>query len=314
MNAIKTYIQQLLIIYFIINISSIAVYSQRTLDVGFVSVTTDFKNIKVIVLRTDEIKASQYIFYRADGDSNNYKEIAKTTDNFFTDKNVDPNKQTYCYRVSYIGDDGVQSEISAPFCSIFLSSNEPNTINWTPFLKLPNAEPVEYYIDIINNDGSINRVNSYRTTMLSANIKDVNGVKKEMDDFDQAVIRVRAVQRTTFNLNSQRFINYPIEIYSNSFTIIPPPNIFVPNAFTPDGNGINEIFEAKGKRIVEFKMTIFNKWGDIVFESFDMNSGWDGTQFDRITPSPSGNYAYKITAKDKFNQPFEKIGTIFLIR
>lgn len=301
-------------IYCIINISVTTVYSQSIVDLGFVSVTTDYKNIKVIVLKTDEIKASQYIFYRADENSSNYQEIAKTSDNSFIDRNVNPNKQAYCYRVSYISEDGRQSGMSDPFCSIFLSSNDPKTINWTPFLTLPNAEPVEYYIDIINNDGSINRTNSYKTTTLSANIKDINGVQKEIDDFDQAVVRVRAIQRTTFNLNNQRLVNYPIEIYSNSFTIIPPPNIFVPTAFTPDRNGINEVFEAKGKRIVEFKMTIFNQWGDTVFESLDINTGWDGMQYDRVTPSPSGNYAYKITAKDKFNQPFEKIGSIFLIR
>jgi gliding motility-associated-like protein len=53
--------------------------------------------------------------------------------------------------------------------------------------------------------------------------------------------------------------------------------MFVPNTFTPNGNGRNEIFYAYGTGIVEFKMQIFDRWGMLLFESTSMTNGWDGT-------------------------------------
>ena len=54
--------------------------------------------------------------------------------------------------------------------------------------------------------------------------------------------------------------------------------VFVPNAFTPfneDDN--NDIFLAKGTNVSDFHMMIFNRWGELMFESFDINHGWDAT-------------------------------------
>lgn len=54
----------------------------------------------------------------------------------------------------------------------------------------------------------------------------------------------------------------------------------MPNAFSPNGDGINDIYKAKPnhKSIVEFKAYIFNRWGHKIYEWTDINGGWDGTQ------------------------------------
>jgi gliding motility-associated-like protein len=54
------------------------------------------------------------------------------------------------------------------------------------------------------------------------------------------------------------------------------PSVYVPNCFTPNGNGLNEIFYAKGDNITSFNMKIFDRWGELIFESSDINDGWDG--------------------------------------
>ena len=53
----------------------------------------------------------------------------------------------------------------------------------------------------------------------------------------------------------------------------------MPNAFSPNGDGVNDIYKAKEnhKSIVEFHAYIFNRWGQKIFEWTDINSGWDGT-------------------------------------
>ena len=53
-------------------------------------------------------------------------------------------------------------------------------------------------------------------------------------------------------------------------------DLFVPNAFTPNTDDLNEIFLAQGTGIMEFDMTVFDRWGNMLFESQDINKGWDG--------------------------------------
>jgi gliding motility-associated-like protein len=276
--------------------------------------TTDQKSIHIIVIKTDEIKASKFIYYRADKNSNIYKEIGRSGANSFTDINVDANKEAYCYKVSYTDNDGIESEMSQPFCSVFLSSDGTNTIKWTPFSELSNAQPVEYYIDLVNEDGSINSLTSKRTKELSVNINDIQDVKDELEKYDKAKIRIRAIQPTNFRLNTNMFINHPVTVYSNIITIFPSPNIFLPTAFTPNNDGSNDVFLVNGMKVVEFQMTIYNQWGSIVFESFDINTGWDGMFLSQSSPCPAGTYSFKISSKFTSGSTFNKLGSILLIR
>lgn len=55
------------------------------------------------------------------------------------------------------------------------------------------------------------------------------------------------------------------------------PLLFVPNAFTPNGDSFNQIFKAEGKNILEFQMLIFNRWGELIKTLNSLDEGWDGT-------------------------------------
>ena len=52
--------------------------------------------------------------------------------------------------------------------------------------------------------------------------------------------------------------------------------IGVPNAFSPNGDGINDVVKVEGKGITELTFRIFNRWGELVFETHDQTIGWDG--------------------------------------
>ena len=58
--------------------------------------------------------------------------------------------------------------------------------------------------------------------------------------------------------------------------INPEYTFFIPDAFTPDGDGLNDVFEAQGNRISSFEMQVFDRWGGIVFSSASIELGWDG--------------------------------------
>ena len=52
--------------------------------------------------------------------------------------------------------------------------------------------------------------------------------------------------------------------------------IWVPNVFTPNGDGTNEIFKPVTTEIQKLTMYIYNRWGEMIFETSDINGGWDG--------------------------------------
>ena len=72
--------------------------------------------------------------------------------------------------------------------------------------------------------------------------------------------------------------------------------LYIPNAFTPDGNGNNDVFLPIGLELYEFSMMIFNRWGQKIFESSALNQGWDGT-FKGVL-CEQGVYVYKVIYKE----------------
>ncbi|HEX4888316.1 MAG TPA: gliding motility-associated C-terminal domain-containing protein [Luteibaculaceae bacterium] len=90
------------------------------------------------------------------------------------------------------------------------------------------------------------------------------------------------------------------------------PEIFIPNTFTPNTDGKNDLFKVYGQNITLVNMKIFNTYGNLVFESNELARGWDGRY--NGEPAPSGTYYYTATIKDEVNVKYEREGTITLIR
>ena len=98
---------------------------------------------------------------------------------------------------------------------------------------------------------------------------------------------------------------------SNEVEIIPQMSYYIPNTFTPNGDGLNDTFGIAGEAIKEFKLQIFNRWGQLVFESGNPNDRWDGTyQGDKVS---EGVYVYKITAQGTNGKSQSKEGNLNVI-
>jgi len=88
---------------------------------------------------------------------------------------------------------------------------------------------------------------------------------------------------------------------------------YVPNTFTPNNNNLNDTFITKGNcDPVEIAMSIYNRWGECIFKSNDLNVGWTG-QF-RDVPCPEGVYLYQINLKYIDGTSELKKGKVMLIR
>lgn len=93
--------------------------------------------------------------------------------------------------------------------------------------------------------------------------------------------------------------------------------IYMPNAFTPNEDGINEKFKPiTADPSVEFHMSIFDRWGKMIFETYDIHEGWDGN-FEG-EPCPTGNYVWRIDYQGQGTEsPGKKgsdVGTVMLVR
>ena len=88
--------------------------------------------------------------------------------------------------------------------------------------------------------------------------------------------------------------------------------LYIPNTFTPDGDGLNECFEIKGVGFEGYSIEIFNRWGNPVFSTSDENECWDGTFNGKDVPI--GTYSYRIVAQLPFDEIYIKEGTLQIIR
>jgi gliding motility-associated-like protein len=69
-----------------------------------------------------------------------------------------------------------------------------------------------------------------------------------------------------------------------------PPRIFVPKAFSPNGDLHNDLFSVYGSNLLDVEMQIYNRWGQLVYAG--ANTNWDGTSFNE--KAKQGVYVYRI--------------------
>jgi gliding motility-associated-like protein len=88
--------------------------------------------------------------------------------------------------------------------------------------------------------------------------------------------------------------------------------LYIPNAFTPDGDGLNDEYKAYGLYIEDYKMFIFNRMGEMVFYTNHIDQGWDGIF--KGNPAPEAAYAWKIIYRDSTGKYHHLSGSLTLIR
>ncbi len=95
--------------------------------------------------------------------------------------------------------------------------------------------------------------------------------------------------------------------------VVPQSLVIIPNAFSPNGDGLNDIFHiGYSEGFTLEQLMIFNRWGELVFSTTDAQQGWDGTFMGHAQPIGSYLYVLKGTAPD--GTPIRKSGNITLLK
>jgi gliding motility-associated-like protein len=90
------------------------------------------------------------------------------------------------------------------------------------------------------------------------------------------------------------------------------PSVFVANVFSPNNDGINDVLHVMGKGIAELRFTIYDRWGERVFETTDLNGSWDGNY--QGEPMNSGVFVYFVNGKLKNGENLIETGNVTLLR
>jgi gliding motility-associated-like protein len=91
-----------------------------------------------------------------------------------------------------------------------------------------------------------------------------------------------------------------------------PPDLGLPNAFSPNGDGINDVFAVLFTTFESFELSIYNRWGEQVFFTQDAAQGWDGTWRGKL--QQVGVYLYTVRGLDGDGRAYSKQGSLTLVR
>jgi len=89
-------------------------------------------------------------------------------------------------------------------------------------------------------------------------------------------------------------------------------NVYIPNAFTPNGDGLNDVFMPVFRGVKRYDLKVFDRWGSMIFATSDPNVNWDGTV--KGDKSPIGTYNYKLVLLNTNGEEKEYSGVLSLLR
>ena len=91
-----------------------------------------------------------------------------------------------------------------------------------------------------------------------------------------------------------------------------PVKLWFPNSFTPNGDGLNDTFHPKGVGVVKFSMQVYNRWGEIIFETNALEPGWDGSY--RGSPCAEDTYIFIAGYEGSNGEAIQEKGSVTLQR
>ena len=223
-----------------------------------------------------------------------YQKIASTAQTTYTDELAAP--EPVCYRASYTDPCNNTSPVSNVTCPVILKAAQQTDgsvqLKWSSYKGFPDGVR-QYTVELLDANGNV--VNSYIATGTNYTDRSPSSTMQ--------VLRYRI--KATPNKGAE-------VSHSNTEQIEQDLKLFIPSAFTPNGDGLNDVFEIKGRFIGNYTLKVFNSLGSVVYQSTDANPNWDGTYQGK--PLPAGAYAYEIIVKTEFGATKRRTGTVTLIR
>jgi gliding motility-associated-like protein len=240
-----------------------------------------------------DVPVEEYTLSRSQ-DNSSFQSIGSTVVPGFTDTGLSTGGRSYQYRIRYRDACGNISDNSITASTVLLQINPDRSLQWTTYEGWTDGV-LEYLVEKYGPDGQL-------IETLSAGTD--TGFTDDPGNIPSQVLRYR-------------ILALPVDgslgtAASNFVEVVFPSRVFFPNAFTPDGDGLNDFFTFAGSFIRSFSLRIFTRWGELIFETGDAVRGWDGNAHGR--PAPMGTYVYRAEMVDEMGISFSRTGEVVLIR
>jgi gliding motility-associated-like protein len=105
-----------------------------------------------------------------------------------------------------------------------------------------------------------------------------------------------------------------VDSVTNCLVVNPLFTFYIPDAFTPNGDGINDVFMPKGSYVKDYEMYIYDRWGMQLFHSTDITNGWNGGVDNGSRTCQEDTYIYLIKVTDSQGNGHSYTGTLNLIK
>ena len=102
------------------------------------------------------------------------------------------------------------------------------------------------------------------------------------------------------------------EVFSKLVSVSTDHTLFLPNAFTPNSDGVNDIFRLRGSGFISASMMILNQWGQLIFKTDNASAGWDGSSRGGLVQN--GTYSYIVQIKMTDGKERVMKGNVSLIK
>ncbi len=264
---------------------------------------TDDNHVKVVWLHSNETDFGYYDIYRKKNSDKEIFEYYASTyelyDTFFIDKNVSVNDQSYCYAIVVNDNCGHRSKHSNLGCTIVLEGiSEPfeHRLWWNEYSDWP-AGVNEYVLSRSVDTGSLRPVVS--TAFDNRYYQDTSW------DYCWGGYWYRVT-------GMENGGGYDAESQSNRIYLIQPPLLHVPNAFTPNGDNLNELWGIVPVFVKEYEVQVYNRWGEKVYDSNNVKTDWDG--FYKGKQASNTVYIYKIRYTGWDRSVHHRKGTVTVIK
>lgn len=295
------------------NLNCTTIKSPPTPTYSYIKTATvkENKYIEIDYSYTPGAKVSQIELQRKK--RNGTFEILETVVNplpehLFTDNAVDVQNISYTYQVVYsdsCGHVGLPSNIGKTMVLKVITDDvkQINYLEWTPYEDF-NGGVVSY--DLFRGVDDV--FGSFPFVQLSKDVLTYEDDLSALDFTGEVCYYIRASEGS--NIFNSRQVSL-----SNTDCGVVAPLIYIPNAFRPDG-GINPVFKPVITNFdaTNYRLTIFDRWGQVVFMTTDYNVGWNG-QFDNSKAEAEfGTYVYMVDIRDGGGTEIVKRGFVSLLR
>ncbi len=289
--------------YTFLNSDSLVGYSNPATSVHLRTIPND-NQIELFWNENVPWNNNMYFIFRSDSIDGNYSLIDSAIGNYFLDSGL-TNRIQYCYYIKSIGEYSDSSIIrplinfSQKACDVPFDYTPPcpptitlqgdcdleiNTLNWTNPNNSCSDDAVSYSLYFTQFLDS-----AYSLINFFDNIKDTTFQHQNQYNGENSIAGCYYLTATDSMIYNNESLPSDTVCFDNC------PNYIFPNIFTPNGDGVNDYFQAimPIKYIDNIELYILNRWGEVVFKTIDPEFVWDGTAEETQQNCPSGTYYFQ---------------------